>query len=519
MLTAKMKSLINQLWNNFWAGGIANPLTAIEQISYLFFMRRLDEIDSKLKKDAEWTGEKYTSIFEGMFASPLTNEEINKQTLRWSHFKQLEGGEMLSHVQTRVFPFIKQINGKNSTFAEYMADAVFIIPKPTLLVEAVNIIDALYTEIEKEMQAGQTFHDTQGDMYEFFLSEISSSGKNGQFRTPRHIIKLMCELISPKLGETIGDPACGTGGFLLGAYQCILTQHTSKQQITIDEDGFERGFGDKLTDERLWTELRENTLFGYDFDTTMVRIGLMNLMLHGITNPNIKRTDTLSKKYNEDNQYDVLLANPPFKGSIDKGDINEHLSLKTTKTELLFVNRIINSLKIGGRASVIVPDGVLFGSSNAHKDLRKMLIHDCELQGIVSMPSGVFKPYAGVSAAILVFVKGGTTEHVWFYDMQADGYSLDDKRTRVEINDIPDIVKEWKARSKNANENRKAKHFFVPIKEIIENNYDLSINCYKEIDYAPPKYDKPEVILSRIEELELEVKDSITALKELEKSE
>jgi type I restriction enzyme M protein len=383
-----------------------------------------------------------------------------------------------------------------------MADAVFIIPKPTLLVEAVNIIDALYTEIEKEMQAGQTFHDTQGDMYEFLLSEISSSGKNGQFRTPRHIIKLMCELVSPKLGETIGDPACGTGGFLLGAYQCILTQHTSRQQITTDEDGFERGFGDKLTDERLWTELREDTFFGYDFDTTMVRIGLMNLMLHGITNPNIKRTDTLSKKYNEDNQYDVLLANPPFKGSIDKGDINENFSLQTTKTELLFVNRIINSLKIGGRAAVIVPDGVLFGSSRAHKDLRKMLIHDCELQGIVSMPSGVFKPYAGVSAAILVFVKGGTTEQVWFYDMQADGYSLDDKRTRIETNDIPDIVEEWKVRNKNTNDGHKAKHFFVPVKQIIENNYDLSINRYKEIEYIPPKYDKPEVILEKLRTIE-----------------
>jgi type I restriction enzyme M protein len=285
----------------------------------------------------------------------------------------------------------------------------------------------------------------------------------------------MCELVSPKLGETIGDPACGTGGFLLGAYQCILTQHTSRQQLPTDEDGFERGFGDKLTDERLWTELREDTFFGYDFDTTMVRIGLMNLMLHGITNPNIKRTDTLSKKYNEDNQYDVLLANPPFKGSIDKGDINENFSLKTTKTELLFVNRIINSLKIGGRAAVIVPDGVLFGSSRAHKDLRKMLIYDCELQGIVSMPSGVFKPYAGVSTAILVFVKGGTTEYVWFYDMQADGYSLDDKRTRVETNDIPDIVKEWKVRNKSTNDDRKAKYFFIPVEEITKNNYDLSI--------------------------------------------
>ena len=516
MLTPKMKSLISQLWNNFWSGGIANPLTAIEQVSYLLFMRRLDEIDNKLKKDAEWTGEKYTSVFEGKFTSPTTKENLDKQTLRWSYFKQLEGGEMLTHVQINVFPFIKQINGEKSVFAKYMVDAVFIIPKPSLLVEAVNIIDALYIEIEKEMQAGQTFHDTQGDMYEFLLNEISLSGKNGQFRTPRHIIKLMCELVSPKMGETIGDPACGTSGFLLGAYQYILTTYTSKDNIIKDEDGFERGFGDKLADERLWTALREKTFFGDDFDTTMVRIGLMNLMLHGITYPNIERKDTLSKKYNEDNQYDVILANPPFKGSIDAGDINENLSLKTKKTELLFVNRIINSLKIGGRAAVIVPDGVLFGSSTAHKSLRKMLIEDCELQGVVSMPSGVFKPYAGVSTAILVFVKGGhTTEHVWFYDMQADGYSLDDKRDRIETNDLPDIVKEWKIRNKNPNDDRKAKHFFVSVKEIIDNKYDLSINRYKEIDYTPPKYDKPKVILNRIAESNKTIETNIDKLKGL----
>ncbi len=503
-------------------------------------------MDSKLKKDAEWTGGKYTSLFDGIFQSAHTNKKIDKQTLRWSHFKQLEGGEMLTHVQTEVFPFIKQINGEESVFAKYMADAVFIIPKPSLLVEAVTIIDALYTEIEEQTQSGQTFQDTQGDMYEYLLSEISQSGKNGQFRTPRHIIKLMCELVSPKIGETIGDPACGTGGFLLGAYQYILTTHTTKKLITKDEDGFERGFGDKLTDERLWTALREKTFFGYDFDTTMVRIGLMNLLLHGITHPNIERSDTLSKKYNEDDHFDVILANPPFKGSIDKGDINENLSLKTTKTELLFVNRMINSLKIGGRATVIVPDGVLFGSSNAHKSLRKMLIEDCELQGVVSMPSGVFKPYAGVSTAIIVFVKGGTTERVWFYDMQADGYSLDDKRDRIETNDLSDIVEKWNRRgtvhrareekdhphvipgedpgSRNTDtdvipdtdrESRKNKHFFVPVREIIDNNYDLSINRYKEIDYTPPEYDKPKVILRKIEKLEKAISNAIHVLKEL----
>lgn len=511
-----MKSLINQLWDKFWSGGISNPLTAIEQVSYLLFMRRLDELDTKQKSDAEFTGDKYTSIFEGKFKIPNSNETVDKATLRWSHFKQMEGGEMLRHMQTKIFPFIKQLNGSNTAFARHMEDAVFIIPKASLLVEAVSIIDRLYEDIEKQMQAGQMFHDTQGDMYEFLLSEIAQAGKNGQFRTPRHIIQLMCELVAPKLPETVCDPACGTGGFLLGAYQYILTQHTSKDQLFKDENGFMRGtLGDKITDERLWKQLKDKTFYGYDFDSTMVRIGLMNLILHGIPYPSIDRKDTLSKKFNEDDRYDVILANPPFKGSIDKGDINENLSLKTTKTELLFVNRIVNSLRIGGRAAVIVPDGVLFGSSTAHKDLRKILIEKCELQGIVSMPSGVFKPYAGVSTAILVFVKGGTTERVWFYDMQADGYSLDDKRDKIEANDLPDIVKEWKARSKNPNDDRKQKHFFVPVKEIIENGYDLSINRYKEVAYEPHKYDKPEKIFERIDAIEHEIIQGIKELKGL----
>ena len=516
MLTPSMKSLINQLWDKFWSGGISNPLTAIEQISYLLFMRRLDELDAKQKSDAEFTGDKYTSIFEGKFKIPNSNETVDKATLRWSHFKHMEGGEMLRHMQTKIFPFIKQLNGSNTAFARHMEDAVFIIPKASLLVEAVSIIDRLYEDIEKQMQAGQMFHDTQGDMYEFLLSEIAQAGKNGQFRTPRHIIQLMCELVAPKLPETICDPACGTGGFLLGAYQYILTQHTSKDQLFKDENGFTRGtLGDKITDERLWKQLKDKTFYGYDFDSTMVRIGLMNLILHGIPYPSIDRKDTLSKNFNEDDRYDAILANPPFKGSIDKGDINENLSLKTTKTELLFVNRIVNSLRVGGRAAVIVPDGVLFGSSTAHKDLRKILIEKCELQGVVSMPSGVFKPYAGVSTAILVFVKGGTTEKVWFYDMQSDGYTLDDKRDKIEANDLPDIVKEWKARSKNKNDDRKEKHFFVPVKEIIENNYDLSINRYKEIAYEPVKYEKPEKIIEKVEAIEQEIVKGIKDLKGL----
>jgi len=496
MLTSEVKSQINKLWDKFWSGGISNPLTAIEQISYLLFMRRLDELDLQEIKKAEFSDEEYESFFKGTFKVPNSDELVDRDTLRWGHFKQMEGGEMLTHVQTKVFPFIKALNGDGTAFANHMGDAVFIIPKPSLLVEAITMIDNIYEAIEKEKLEGQTFQDTQGDMYEYLLSEIATAGKNGQFRTPRHIIQMMVEMVDPKLGESVCDPACGTGGFLLGSYQHILTQYTSEERRFTDINGFTRGtYGDKLTNPNLWKQLKENTFHGYDFDGTMVRIGLMNLLLHGISQPNIDQIDTLSKRYNEDNLYDLILANPPFKGSIDKGDINEGFQIGTTKTELLFINRIFNSLKMGGRAAVIVPDGVAFGSSNAHKQARKLLIDKCELQGVISMPSGVFKPYAGVSTAVLVFVKGGQTERVWFYDMEADGYSLDDKRDKIETNDIPDILKSWKGRSSSDEKDRKAKHFFVAVLEIRENAYDLSINRYKEIEYQEIQYDSPDEII------------------------
>ena len=502
MLNPTLKSLINRLWDKFWSGGISNPLTAMEQISYLLFMKRLDEMDLKKTQDADFTGEKYKSIFSN-----------GKNKLRWSHFKQMEGGEMLTHVQKNVFPFLKNIGKETSPFAKYMTNAVFIVSKPTLLVEAVSIIDEIFDEINLQGLNGQGFQDTQGDLYEFLLSEITSAGKLGQFRTPRHIIQLICELVNPQLGDTVCDPASGTGGFILGAYQHILTQHTSKEHKQIDENGLKRGLlGDKLTDQKQWKYLKEKAFWGYDVDETMVRIGLMNLMMHGISNPNIEQKDTLSKKYNEDNQYDVIMANPPFKGSIDKGDINESLSLPTTKTELLFVNRIINSLKIGGRAGMIVPDGVLFGSNKAHKQARQMLLNDCELQGIISMPSGVFKPYAGVSTAILIFVKGGETNKVWFYDMQADGYSLDDKRTKSKENDLPDIVTKWNNRKKQKENDKKSKFFYVEKKEIEKNNYDLSVNRYKEVVYEEIKYDDPKDILNKIQKLENEISKNLSEL-------
>ena len=504
MLNQTLKSQVSKLWDKFWSGGISNPLTAIEQISYLLFMKRLDELDSKNRHDADFIGEKYTSIFEG-----------KDENLKWSNFKQMEAGEMLKHVQEKVFPFIKTLGGEGSSFVKYMKNSVFIISKPSLLTEAVSIIDEIFDEIAKQEANGQGFQDTQGDLYEYLLSELKSAGKLGQFRTPRHIIQLISELVDPKLGDTICDPACGTGGFLLGAYQHIITAHTSKEQRQTDENGLTRGrLGDMLTDERQWKHLKEKTFYGYDTDDSMVRIGLMNLMMHGISSPNIEQKDTLSKKYDEDNQFDVIMANPPFKGSIDKGDINESLSVNTTKTELLFVNRIIKSLKIGGRAGVIVPDGVLFGSSNAHKQVRKMLLDDCELQGVISMPSGVFKPYAGVSTAILLFVKGGETEKVWFYDMQADGYSLDDKRSKIKDNDLPDIVEKWKNRKNIVENDRKSKFFWVDKKEIEENGLDLSINRYKENHYEEVKYEDPEKILKDIKDIEKEI---VKGLDELEK--
>lgn len=514
MLNSKIKSSIDRLWDKFWSGGISNPLTAIEQISYLLFMKRIDQMDLKKVQDAEFTGEAYKSIFQGEFQVPNSQENINKSTLRWSHFKHMEGGEMLAHIQTKVFPFLKSLNSENSAYSKHMGNAVFIISKPSLVVEAINIIDEIYAEISQQEQKGQGFQDTQGDVYEHLLAEITSAGKLGQFRTPRHIIQLICELVDPKLGDTICDPACGTGGFLLGAYQHILTAHTSKEHQTTDENGLTRGLlGDKLTDERQWKQLKEKTFYGYDMDDSMVRIGLMNLMMHGISVPNIEQKDTLSKKYDEDNYFDVIMANPPFKGSIDKGDINESLSLPTTKTELLFINRIIKSLKIGGRAGVIVPDGVLFGSSNAHKMARKMLLNDCELQGVISLPSGVFKPYAGVSTAILLFVKGGETEKVWFYDMKADGFSLDDKRAKISDNDIPDIVEKWKLRKEQTDNDLGSKFFYVDKKTIEDNNYDLAISRYKSDDYVQIKYDDPKKILHNIELLEEEIQLGINDLK------
>ncbi len=538
----ELKSKINQLWNKFWSGGIANPLTAIEQITYLLFMKRLDELDAKRQADAEFTGEKYISKFEGTWIPPeyrakpsdddtaketkkrLTDEKqyaIEKRTLRWSEFKHMQANDMLHHVQGKVFPFLRDMNGAESNFTHHMKNAVFIIPKPALLVEAVKTIDEIFEVMEKDSkEKGQAFQDIQGDVYEMLLSEIATAGKNGQFRTPRHIIKLMAELVQPQLGDRIADPACGTGGFLLGAYQYIVTQLALKagtKDLQPDEDGFVRtSVAATLTEKA--KSILSNSLYGYDIDSTMVRLGLMNLMMHGIDEPKIDYKDTLSKSFTEEAEYKVVMANPPFTGSIDKGDINEHLQLGTTKTELLFVENIYRLLKKGGTACVIVPQGVLFGSGGAFKTLRQLLVERCDLKAVITMPSGVFKPYAGVSTAILLFTKvwgpkdkvsKPATEHVWYYEMTADGYSLDDKRTKQEgYGDLQDIVAKYHARNPETNTDRTQKCFMVPRVEIAseENNYDLSLSRYKKDVFEEVHYDAPAVILDKL--LQAEVGDA-----------
>lgn len=547
MTNPTLKSLIDKLWNSFWSGGISNPLTAIEQITYLIFMKRLDDLEAKRERDAQFLNEKYESRFSGTYIpyvdeskydfrnNPnLSKDEIKKlkqeleklrepksrNELRWSYFRRVTSTEkMLEHVRYNVFPFIRTLNGNTSPFTKQMANAVFIIEKPALLFEAINIIEDIFKEIENDAnEKGQAFQDIQGDVYEMLLNEIASAGKNGQFRTPRHIIKLMTELVEPKLGQKIADPACGTGGFLLGAYQYMLTdivRKTDKTKLITDEDGFERGTLSALLNENIKLNIQDN-LTGYDFEVTMVRLGLMNLMMHGIDEPQIFQKDTLSKSFNEDGVYKVVMANPPFTGSIDKSDINEGLRTPTTKTELLFVERIYNMLATGGTAAIIVPQGVLFGSGKAFVALRKLLLENTELKAVITMPSGVFKPYAGVSTAILLFTKGGETNKVFFYEMKSDGYTLDDKRTKLDnYGDLQDIIKKFHKREKLNPVDRTQKFFFVPKEEIIENDYDLNLSKYREEVYEEVKYEEPSFILEKLDRLESKIKDGIHELKNI----
>lgn len=498
MITGELKSQIDKLWTEFWTGGIANPLTVIEQITFLMFARLLDISESRNEKRAQRTGKKFEPLFRG-----------DQQHLRWSRFKQLGGDEMLKVVREGVFKHFREDVATRSRLGDYMKDAQLMIPKPSLLVSAVNMIEALPL----------TEGDTKGDLYEYLLSKLTTAGINGQFRTPRHIIRLMVDMLEPKLTETIGDPACGTGGFLVSVMQYLLETHTSKPGIITHQDGGKTYTGDKIKPEE-WDHIRKDMFHGFDFDSTMLRIAAMNLMLHGVDEPDIHYQDTLSNTFPEkfgrqaSDAFDVILANPPFKGSLDESDVHPSLTgkVKTKKTELLFLSLILRMLKIGGRSATIVPDGVLFGSSKAHTALRQMLLEENQLEAVISLPSGVFKPYAGVSTAILVFAKGGRTDNIFFYGVESDGFSLDDKRDKIEANDLPDVVARWRKRNAKKDTDRKSTCFIVPISEIKTNNYDLSFSRYREAVYEAVMYEPPKKILSRLKKLESGIQHDLTEL-------
>jgi type I restriction enzyme M protein len=495
-LTTQLKSDIDKLWTEFWTGGITNPLTVIEQISFLMFARHLDVMETTGERKAERTKKPFQGRFSG-----------KDDPRRWKNFKQKDAAEMLRVVRDEAFPHFRKLNG-GTTFAEYMQDAQLMIQKPSLLVSAVNMIDKLPL----------TEGDAKGDLYEYLLSKLTTAGINGQFRTPRHIIRFMVELLEPKPTETLSDPACGTAGFLVGAMQYLLETHTSEKGRLKGENGEFIYTGDLLEPYR---EHIQNSMFhGFDFDATMLRIASMNLMLHGVANPDIHYQDTLSNSFFEKfpkqaaGGFDVILANPPFKGSLDEGDVHPTLTqaVKTKKTELLFVALILRMLKRGGRSATIVPDGVLFGSSKAHTALRKLLVKENQLEAVISLPSGVFKPYAGVSTAILVFTKGGKTDHVFFYDVDADGFSLDDKREPVKESDLPDALASWRKRDARSHTDRTAKHFMVPVDEIEEKDFDLSINRYKEVKRAQVQYEPPEKIIAKLRGLEAEIAKDLAEL-------
>ena len=495
-LTTQQKSDIDKLWTEFWTGGITNPLTVIEQISFLMFARLLDVMETTEERKAERT----KKPFHGRFAGPVDPR-------RWKNFKQRDAAEMLRLVRDEVFPHFRKLNG-GTTFAEYMQDAQLMIQKPNLLVSAVNMIDKLPI----------TDGDAKGDLYEYLLSKLTTAGINGQFRTPRHIIRFMVELLDPKPTETIGDPACGTAGFLVTAMQYLLEKYTSSSGILNGEDGAKIYTGDLL--EKYRGHIQNEMFHGFDFDATMLRIASMNLMLHGVDNPDIHYQDTLSNSFPDrfprqaTGSFDVILANPPFKGSLDEGDVHPTLTqaVKTKKTELLFVALILRMLKRGGRSATIVPDGVLFGSSKAHTALRELLVKENQLEAVISLPSGVFKPYAGVSTAILVFTKGGKTDHVFFYNVGADGYSLDDKRDPIQDNDLPDALLRWQNRNAKYDTDRTANHFMVPVKEIEQKDYDLSINRYKETKHEDVQYDPPKKIIAKLRSLEVEIAKDLAEL-------
>ncbi|MBX0326583.1 N-6 DNA methylase [Oscillochloris sp. ZM17-4] len=566
MLTdPRLRSQVDQLWEKFWSGGLTNPLDAIEQFSYLLFLKQLDEAEQRRQRLATMRKQSFTPRIP--------------EPMRWDAWNKYQAGVMLAHVRDQVFPWFRTLGVSGSSFERYMQSAEFKINKPSLLVEAVNAIDA--------MRISEQNQDVQGDLYEYLLSKLNTAGRNGQFRTPRHIIRMMVKMLNPKPGERIGDLAAGTGGFLVGAYQHLLEQATPQAQLQYDEEGWAHGAtGELLTDEQR-RFLQEQAFRGYDNDSgmTMLRIGSMNLMLHGIESPRFFYFDTLGKEFREASDYDVILMNPPFKGAVDKGDVSPTLPSTTTKSELLFLHLILRALDQGGRCAVIVPDGVLFGSSGAHVALRKLLVESHRLDGVVSMPGGVFKPYAGVSTAVLLFTRGATTGRIWYYDMEHDGFTLDDKRLPTAENDIADLLACWASRKDTAFDtarqaelaglraeaaplkverlrleaeldrlkfaravapegdatagtaleraqaeidalrarlaplqsqiNRLSRQFWVEKAQVAANRYDLSASRYRQVERDEPYQASPQLTLERLRELERAMGEEMIALEGL----
>ncbi len=489
MITGEVKNKIDGIWNTFFSAGITSPLTVLEQMTYLFFIKLLD--DSQIKKEANakmFDVDVKDPVFKtGTWLNPETNKEVPYSNLRWSNFKNFDTTTMLSTVRNDVFVFIKNISsGKDTSFSRFMKDTIFMIPNERTFSKIVDGISDL----------DLTDKDSMGDVYEYILGKMAASGTNGQFRTPRHIIRMMIHMLKPTLKDVLCDPAMGSAGFIVEAAKYISEHYHT----------------DLLRKEH--SEHYRNTMFyGFDTDTTMLRIGAMNMMLHGVENPNIEWQDSLSDDNKDKEKYTKIFANPPFKGSLDHGSVEKSLLTvaKTKQTELLFISLFLRVLRLGGLCASIVPDGVLFGGNNAPLSIRKELIENQKLEAVISMPSGVFKPYAGVSTAILIFTKtnAGGTDKVWFYDMKADGYSLDDKRNEITDNDIPDIIARFNNLEAETARTRQDQSFFVPKAELVENDYDLSLNKYKKVDRVVVEFEKPEVILARIKSLQSEISEAI----------
>ena len=495
MITGEIKTRIDTIWDTFWTGGITNSITILEQMTYLFFIKMLDDNQKTSEANAALMGITASNLTfkTGNWHNPDTDRDVPYEHLRWSVFKNKEAEEMFRLVGRDVFSFIKNLNsGKASAYSRFMENATFLIQSPRTLVKVVENIDAL----------DMCNRDTMGDVYEYVLGKMAASGNNGQFRTPRHIIRMMVELMQPTLTDTICDPAMGSAGFIVESAKYIREKYSRE-----------------ILQAKNHMHYKSDMFHGFDTDATMLRIGAMNLMLHGVDDPDVKYQDSLSTDNTDENKYSLCLANPPFAGSLDNDAVAKSLLAitKTKKTELLFMSLFVRMLKLGGRCASIVPDGVLFGSSAAHKAIRKEIVDNQRLQAVISMPSGVFQPYAGVSTAILIFTKtnAGGTDKVWFYEMHADGYSLDQRRQEVTENDIPDVIARFHNLAGEEGRTRKDQSFFVPVQEIRDNDYDLSFNKYKEVERVVVEHEDPKVILSRIEALENDIQATLTNLKEI----